>query len=132
MLSDDLALVDDQDAVRERQDLVQLERDQKHGLAVVASPDQLAMNEFDRADVEAAGRLGGDQDARLASDLTREHDLLLITAGECSCACLRAPAADVVLPEQVACASNQLPRKEPAPTRARGLVEVVEGQVFRQ
>ena len=90
------------------------------------------MNEFDRADVEATGRLGSDQDAGFASDLTREHDLLLIAAGERRRPRLRAPAPDVVLLQQVACAANQLPRKQPAQTRIGRLVEIMQSEVLRQ
>ena len=40
------------------------------------------MHELDRADVEPARRLRGDQDLRVAVDLAGEDDLLLVAAGE--------------------------------------------------
>src|SRR5439155_12558493 len=106
VLGDDLALVDAKDAVREGEDLVEFEGDEQHRLAVVSSLDQPAMNEFARADVEATGRLGSDQDAGFASDLTREHDLLLIAAGARRCPSLRATAPDVLLLQHVARSAN--------------------------
>ncbi len=81
-LADDLALVHDEDPVGEREDLLELERDEQDRAALVALLDQPAVDELDRADVEAARRLGGDQDLRVAVDLAREHDLLLVAARE--------------------------------------------------
>ena len=81
-LADDLALVDDEDPVGEREDLLELERDEQDRAALVALLDQAPVDELDRADVEAARRLRGDQDARVAVDLAREHDLLLVAARE--------------------------------------------------
>ena len=68
--------------------------------ALVALLDQAAVHELDRADVEAPRRLGGDQDARVAVDLAREHDLLLVAARQGAAGRLRAAAADVVLLDQ--------------------------------
>src|SRR5688500_11798678 len=79
-LPDDPALEDDEDPVGERQDLVQLEGDEQHAAAFVALPDEAAVDELDRADVEAARRLCGDQDLRIAVDLPGEHHLLLVAA----------------------------------------------------
>ena len=69
-----------EDPVGEREDLLQLERDEQHGPALVALLDEAAVDELDRADVEAARRLRRDQHLRVAVDLAREHDLLLVTA----------------------------------------------------
>ena len=53
----------------------------------------LLVDELDRADVEAAGRLGGDEQPQVAAELAGEHDLLLVAAGEaCRPAC-RCPGA---------------------------------------
>ena len=81
-LTDDLALVDDEDPVGEREDLLELERDEQDAPPLVALLDEPPVDELDRADVEPARRLRGDQDARVAVDLAREHDLLLVAAGE--------------------------------------------------
>jgi len=81
-LAHDLALEHDEDPVGEREDLFELERDEQHASALVALPDEAAVHELDRADVEPAGRLRGDQDPRVAVDLAREHDLLLVPARE--------------------------------------------------
>src|SRR6188474_336038 len=70
-LADDLALVDDEDAIGEGQDLLELERDQQHGAALVALLDEPAVHELDRPHVEAARRLRRDEDARIAVDLAR-------------------------------------------------------------
>ena len=63
---DDLALEQDENPVGEREDLLQLERDEEHAASLVALGDQPPVDELDRADVEAARRLGGDQHARVA------------------------------------------------------------------
>ena len=52
-----LALVDDEDPVGEREDLVELERDEQDRPALVALLDEPPVDELDRADVEAARRL---------------------------------------------------------------------------
>ena len=58
---DDPAAVHDRDPVGERHDLVQFAGDQQHGGAVVALVHDPAVDELDRADVHAAGRLRGDE-----------------------------------------------------------------------
>ena len=64
------------------EDLLELERDEQHAAALVALLDEPAVHELDRADVEAARRLRRDQHLRVAVDLAREHDLLLVAARE--------------------------------------------------
>src|SRR4051794_11729794 len=79
-LADDPALVDDEDSVREREDLLELERDEEDGSAGVALLHEAAVDELDRAHVQTARRLGGDQHLRVAVDLAGENDLLLVAA----------------------------------------------------
>src|SRR5207253_1535127 len=74
VLADDAALVDDEDPVGEREDLVELERDEQDGLALVALLDEAAVHVLDRADVETARRLRGDQHVRGARDLAAADD----------------------------------------------------------
>ena len=81
-LADDAPVVHDQDAVRERQDLVELDRDQEDRLAGVAEGHQPAVDELDGADVHAARRLADQQQIRVPVELPREHDLLLVAARE--------------------------------------------------
>jgi hypothetical protein len=54
----------------------------KHGDALVALGDDLVVDELDRADVDAARRLRGDQQLDRAAELARHHHLLLVAAGE--------------------------------------------------
>ena len=61
------ALEEDEDAIGEREDLLELERDEQDAATLVALLDETAMDEFDRPDVEAPRRLGRDQDPRVAS-----------------------------------------------------------------
>ena len=70
------------DAVGKGEDLVELDRNQQQRLAGVALGDDALVDEFDRADVDAAGRLPDQEDLGIALDLARQHDLLLIAAGE--------------------------------------------------
>ena len=132
VLADDLAFVHDEDPVRERQDLVQLERDEQHGAPLVALLDEPPVDELDRADVEAARRLRGEQHARVAADLAREHDLLLVAARQRRSARLRAAAADVELVEQLRGAPRRsAPGTASRASRSAPLV-VVEDEVLRQ
>ena len=81
-LAGDAAAAQHDDAIGKREDLVEFDRDQEHRLAGVALGDDALVDEFDRADVDAARRLPDEQDFRIALDLAREHDLLLVAAGE--------------------------------------------------
>ena len=60
VLADDLALVQDEDPVGEREDLVELERDEQDRPALVALRDDPPVQVLDRADVEPARGLRGD------------------------------------------------------------------------
>ena len=53
--------------------------------------DDALVDELDRADVEAAGRLGGDEQPQVAAELAGEHDLLLVAAGEPAAPCASMP-----------------------------------------
>ena len=92
--------------------------------------DELLVHELDRTDVEAAGRLRRDQDARLAAELAGEHDLLLVSARERCRPRVRPAAADVETLEQPPCPAHELLRKEPAEAGVRLLVVVVQGDVL--
>src|SRR5690348_13781701 len=70
VLADDLALVDDEDAVGEREDLLQLERDEEDGATLVALGHDPPVQILDRAHVEAARGLRRDEDLRVARDLS--------------------------------------------------------------
>ena len=97
VLADDPALVDDEDPVGEREDLLQLERDEEHGLPLVPLADEALVHELDRADVEPPRRLSRDEGVRVAPDLAGDHDLLLVSARERVGVRLRAAAAHVEL-----------------------------------
>src|ERR1044071_7612385 len=68
-LGHDAALIDHQDAIRQRADLLHLERDEQHAAARVTLLDQPPVHELDRADVQPAGRLRGDDHARVGGEL---------------------------------------------------------------
>src|SRR6478736_6247032 len=129
-LSDDLALVNDEDPVGQREHLLELERDEEDRSSLVAFLDQAAVDEFDRADVEPSRRLSGDQDLRVAVDLTREHDLLLVAAGQAPGARRGTAPAHVELPDQRARPLNQPAGEEPAEARRGGRAVVVEREVL--
>src|SRR5215210_3512497 len=63
VLADDPALVDDEDTVRQRQDLLELERDEQDRPAFVTFFHESAVDELDRPHVKAAGRLCRHEDA---------------------------------------------------------------------
>ena len=56
--------------------------DEQHRLAGVARGAQLRVDELDRADVDAARRLRGEQHLKRAPHLARDDDLLLVAARE--------------------------------------------------
>ena len=105
VLADDPALVDDEDPVGERQDLVQLERDEQDRATLVALLDEPPVEVLDRAHVEAARRLRRHEHARVARDLARGDDLLLVAARERAADRPRPAAAHVELPIRLAARS---------------------------
>src|SRR5579884_1229399 len=131
MLADDLALVEDEDPVGEREDLVELERDEQDRAALVALGDQPPVQVLDRADVEPTRRLRRDQDLRVACDLARGDHLLLVAARKAAGTRHRAPAAHVELADQRRRAADELPGEEPAPLRVRWARVVVQRDVLR-
>ena len=51
-------------------------------LAALAHFDDAAVDEFDGADIDAACRLADDENTRVLFHFPRQHDLLLVAAGE--------------------------------------------------
>src|SRR6185437_6630921 len=100
VLADDLAFVEHEDAVRQREDLVELERDEEDRSPFAALLDESPVQELDRADVEAARRLRRDQHLRIARDLACGDDLLLVSPRERARARQRPAAAHVELADQ--------------------------------
>ena len=97
----------------------------------VALGDQAPVDVLDRADVEAARRLCGDQDLRVARHLAGDDDLLLVAARERAAGSLRAPAANVEVLDQLCRALEQPLRIEPARLRGRRVAVVVQRDVLR-
>ncbi len=62
----------------------------------VAHLDDPAVDEFDGADIDAARRLADDQHVGSALHLARQHDLLLVAAGEIGGLQPRIRRADIV------------------------------------
>ena len=81
-LAGDAAVEHHDDPVRERLDLVELDRDEQDRLAAVAQRDDLLVDELDGADVDAARRLADQQHLGVALHLAGDDDLLLVAAGE--------------------------------------------------
>ena len=82
------------------------------------------MDELDRSDVEPSRRLSGYEDARVALDLTGDHDLLLVSAGEGRGKRGRRPAAHVELLQEATRERDQATRPQPAEPGV-GLVPVL-------
>ena len=89
------------------------------------------MDVLDRADVEAARRLCGDQDVRVARHLAGDDDLLLVAARKRAAGSLRAPATNVEVLDQLCRALEQSLRIEPARLRGRRVAVVVQRDVLR-
>ena len=81
-LVQDLAVPDDEDAVGEPEDLLDLAGHDDDGDAVVGEPTDEGVDLGAGADVDAAGGLVEQQDAAAAQQPPGEHDLLLVAAGE--------------------------------------------------
>src|ERR1044072_7350482 len=81
-LADDAAVVEDEQAVGERGDLLKLGGDEEDGAALVAQLDQLAVDELDGADAHAARRLRDEQELRVEAELAADDELLLGAARE--------------------------------------------------
>src|SRR4029077_4269115 len=106
-------------------DLFQLERDEQDGLPRVTLLHEPAVDKLDRADVEAAGRLGRDEHLRVACHLACDDDLLLVPAREGPGARRLATTAHIELLEQALRALEHAARVDEAPLRERLLRVVV-------
>ena len=78
----DLALVDDRDAVGQAEDLRQFGGDHDDGLAFVLFAEDRAVHMLDGAEIEATCRLVKDDDLTAAVDFAGQDDLLLVAAGQ--------------------------------------------------
>mmetsp|Transcript_24331 Transcript_24331/g.45300 ORF Transcript_24331/g.45300 Transcript_24331/m.45300 type:complete len:203 (+) Transcript_24331:1995-2603(+) len=78
----DMAVKHHNHPVSQRQNFFQFHRHQQDRFALIAQVHNLLVDEFNRANVHATGRLPDQQKVRVALDLTRQNDLLLVAAGE--------------------------------------------------
>ena len=81
-LADDKTAVERDDAIGERQQFVDLLRDQQNGASAVAKLGDLSVDEGDACDVDPPRRLRGDQQLRLPVQFAGDDDALLIASGE--------------------------------------------------
>src|SRR5207248_8003011 len=132
ILACDPSFVDDEDAVGQREDLVELERDEQDAGAPAPGLDEPAMDELDRSDVQATRRLCGEEHLRISRDLAADDDLLLIASRESRSQRLRPPASDVELPQDPSSPLDEPPGEKPAESRVRFCVVVVQGEVLGQ
>src|SRR5208282_5921419 len=79
-LAGDAPAAQHDDAVGQREDLVELDGDEQNRLACVALADDAFVDELDRTDVDSPRRLADQHDLWIALDLAREHQLLLVAA----------------------------------------------------
>src|SRR5918998_3228462 len=129
-LADDLARVEDDYAVGERADLLQLQRDQEYRLALRALLEELAVNELYGAHVHAAGRLGGYDDAGVAGELASQDGLLLVSARERAGPGVRVGGPDVVRAQRLRGAAAHDVREDPTEPGERRLVVGLQGVVL--
>src|ERR1700728_2579306 len=81
-LGDDPAEASDQDAIRNGEDFGKIGGDHHDGLAFLGEAADLRVNLRNGADVDAAGRFIEDDDRGILRQRFRNHDLLLVAAGE--------------------------------------------------
>ena len=125
----DLAFVHDGDPVRERVNLVEFGGDDEYGHAVVALLDDAAVHELDRAHVEPAGRLAGDEHLVLTREFPGQDHLLLVAAGQRAHRHLRRGGADVEFLDAFGCVACDRAEVEPDAGGEGRLVVRVEHHV---
>src|SRR5918997_5400417 len=129
-LSDYLACVEDDYAVGEGADLLELEGDQEYRLALGALLQELAVDELYRPHVHAPGRLGGDDHARVAGELAGEDGLLLVPSREGASPGVGVRGTNVVCAEVLGGAAAHDLREDPTPPREGRLVVGLERVVL--
>ena len=127
-LAGDAAVEHHEDAVGERHDLVELDRDEQDRVAGVAQRDEPAVDELDRADVDAARRLADQQHLRVRA---RSRARARSSAGcrrrtSTSCSARRARAHVVVLHLRRACRRSTAAAVEQRARPVARLVVVAE------
>jgi hypothetical protein len=75
------AVVEHEKAIGKRCHLFQFRGDQKDGATGIAHRDDLAVDEFDGADIDPSRRLRNQQEDRWQLELAADDQLLLIAAG---------------------------------------------------
>src|SRR5215208_6392029 len=99
-IADDTAFTQHQNAVTEIHHLVEIEGDEEDAAALVTLGDELLVDELDRSDVEATGRLDGKEGVWLAMQLTGDDQLLLVSPGERPGGRVRGRCANVERPHK--------------------------------
>ncbi len=89
------ALIDHGDAVAEREDLVEILRDDQHGGAGFGEIKQRLIDCRGRPRVHSPGRLADDQYARRLEDLTTDDEFLQVAAREAACPGSRPARPDI-------------------------------------
>src|SRR5918992_1616478 len=127
-LAGEASLVHDQHAVRHREHLRQLARDQQDRQPPGRQAGDDAVPLALRPDVDPAGRLAEDQDLRVGREPLRDHDLLLVAARERADGDLQAGGPDLEPVREVGGdlaltpAIDEPEAREPPQERQRGVV----------
>ena len=127
-IGDDVAAIHHEDAVRKREDLIEIRGNDEDAPAAVAHLDEDSMDGLDCPDVDAARWLFRDDEPRPPRQLARKLKLLLVAAGERSGQCHVGCAAHVELADQLARPPLRRIRQQDGPTR-KGL-QMAEGKVL--
>ena len=77
-----MTVINDRYPVGNIHDFVQFKGYEQDGDSLISFPDQHLVDVFDRADIQAAGGLNGDQKFGFLRDLAADDDLLLVSSGE--------------------------------------------------
>src|SRR5215217_4559352 len=94
-IADDAALTEHQNAVAEVHHLVEIEGDEEDAAAPVTLGNELLVDELNRSNVEATGRLHGQERVWLAMQLAGDDQFLLVSSGERPGGCVRGRSANV-------------------------------------
>ena len=126
-LADDPSGEQHDDAIGEGEQLVEVLGDQQDTATGLAQPAQLVVDVGVGADVEAAGRLGGDEGAGLAGQRPGEEHLLQVAAGQPADGVVGLGADVEVGDQPPGVLAHPVALGEPVPPEA---VEVLEHEVL--
>src|SRR2546423_8176663 len=126
---DQLASIDDSYTVGEREHLIELGGNQQYSEPLVALAQELAVDEFDRAYIDASSRLACDQELGQSPQLAGHDQFLLVAPRQRADQLVRVLNPDVERLDEPLCVGADRVELPDEPARVRGMVMIVKHQV---